>query len=105
MPTQTPLAPQARYVDLFPTAVNLPAPDPGTSYAVFQVGGMTESGVQAFMRLTPALAVAMARSTVPLDQVEKIARVAEAVGDMLTDRKLDDTELMMLALLLRRIGM
>lgn len=97
-------APSVELVGLFPEATTLPRPDPGESYAIYKVAGFSESGVQAFIRLVQPLGLAMARSTMPLKDVDKVGRVAAALADDLADGKLDETEILTLILLLKKIA-
>ena len=79
---------------LYPQATDLPAPSAGGSYAVFQVAGFSESGVQAFIRLVPSLGLAMAHSQIPLNRIEGVGQLAAALCDYVASGKLDASEVL-----------
>ena len=67
---------------LYPKEVSLATPLSGHSYVVFDVSGFSESGVHAFIRLVPAVGVAMARSNVSMDKAQKVGDLAAVIANM-----------------------
>ena len=82
---------------------SLPAPAENEAFAVFRVRNFSESGVQAFIRLVPALGLAMARSKIPLKRVRALSDLIELVAGLLADGRLDAADLFLLAAFLRKL--
>ena len=97
--------PECSLVDLvnLSSFASLPTPAEDEAYAVFRVRNFSESGVQAFIRLVPALGLAMARSKIPLGRVRAVADLIELVGGLLADGRLDAADLFLLASFLRKL--
>lgn len=89
---------------LYPQPLQLPAPNSGESYAVFKLSGFSESGVQAFLRLVPALGLAMAHTALPLDKVERVAQISAALCTALEDGRLDGSDWVGLLALLSQLS-
>lgn len=97
------MAATCNLIGLYPTPIDLPAPDPGGSYAIFEVAGFSESGVQAFIRLAPALGEAMAQSQIPLSKIEGVAQLTSAICDYVARGKIDEVEVLVFLQALRQL--
>lgn len=87
------IRPYVELVGLYPTAHQLSAPPAGASYAVFQVAGLPEAGLHGFLRLAPALGVAMAETAFPLHRIEQLAQVAAAAAAVMADGRIDASDI------------
>ena len=90
-------------IGLYPQPLDLPAPTPGGSYVVYEVAGFSESGVQAFIRLVPALGVAMAQSQIPLDKIQGVSQLTAAICTYVATGKIDEIQILELIEALRQL--
>lgn len=97
------MEPECSLIDLFTkeTFERLEPPEDAESYAVFRIRNFSESGIHAFLRLVPALGVAMARSHVPLAQVQSLA---DLVTSILADGRLDSRDLFALLTIFNKLS-
>lgn len=65
-----------------PQAMSLPALSNGESYIVYKQSGLSEAAIHPFVRIVPALGVAMQKTSLPLSQVDKAAKAVSMVVSM-----------------------
>lgn len=78
-------------------------PKTNESFVVYGLEGFTESGIHSFIRVMPALGLAMSRSNLPLDKTEKLTNVFSQIVSTLEDNKVDEIEILLLASAIRRL--
>lgn len=76
--------PEIELVTIGPEELSLPKLEDGSSYIVYRQNGLRESAIHPFVRIVPALGLAMQDTALPLNKVEKAASAIAIVIDMVT---------------------
>lgn len=83
-----------KLVGLYPEAHQLPKPDSGHSYVVYDVSGFEgDAAIHGFIRLVEAAGPAMGKSKIPMETSAKLGLVIAEVVRALDDGKIDAFDL------------